>query len=173
MKKLWILPMIFLALAMSGCAGSARLTPSEPQAPPLEEPALPPADSPNPTQPVEISPLATPSPDPALQGDSTLMPDSTNPALQKLIEAAIQDLTKRFSIPTEQIQLKEAAAVTWNDSSLGCPNPAMMYTQALTPGYLIRLQAAERVFEYHTDTKETVVYCAPPSALPLEALPKE
>ncbi len=173
MKKVRILLSIVLALLITACTGKANLTPSEPQAPPLEEPALPPADSPNPTQPVEISPLATPSPDPALQGDSTLMPDSSNPALQKLIEAAIQDLTKRFSIPPEQIQFKEAAAVTWNDSSLGCPNPALMYTQVLTPGYLIRLQAAERIFEYHTDTSGTVVYCENPSALPLEALPKE
>jgi hypothetical protein len=48
-----------------------------------------------------------------------------------------------------------------------------MYLQVLTPGYLIRLQATERIFEYHSDTRGTVVYCENPSALPLEALPKE
>jgi hypothetical protein len=173
MKKLWILLILLSALAMTGCGGGKSLTPAVPQAPPLEEPALPPANSPNPTQPVEISPLPTPSPDPSLQGDSTLMPQPADPALQKLIEIAIQDLTKRFSIPSEQIQFKEAFAVTWPDSSLGCPNPSSMYIQVLTPGYLLRLQAAERVFEYHTDTKGTVVYCESPAALPLEALPKE
>jgi hypothetical protein len=173
MKKLWILLLILIALVLTGCGGGARLTPAEPHAPPVEEPALPPTDSPNPHQPVEVSPLPTPSPDPSLQGDSTLMPDPSNPALQKLIEAASQDLTQRFSIPLEQIQFKEAFAVTWNDSSLGCPRPDAMYLQVLTPGYLIRLQATERIFEYHTDTRGTVVYCENPSALPLEALPKE
>lgn len=101
------------------------------------------------------------------------MPKPSDSELQKLIETAAQDLTQRFSLPPEQIQFKEAAAVTWPDSSLGCPNPSSMYLQVLTPGYLIRLQAAEHVFEYHTDTKGTLVYCENPSALPLEALPKE
>ncbi|MEP0804801.1 MAG: hypothetical protein HRF47_04895 [Chloroflexota bacterium] len=170
MKIHWIL---LLALLLAGCGQSGAQTPSEPQAPPLQEPASPPQDSPNATQPVEISPLPTPSPDSSLQGDSPSMPDPSNPTLQKLIALAAADLTQRFSIPAEQVQFKEAAAVTWPDSSLGCPNPSSMYLQVLTPGYLIRLQAAERTFEYHTDLKETVIYCENPSALPLDALPKE
>lgn len=101
------------------------------------------------------------------------MPDPSDPALQKLIALATEDLTRRFAIPAEQVQFKEAAAVTWPDSSLGCPNPSAMYLQVITPGYLIRLQAAERIFEYHTDLRETVVYCENPSALPLESLPTE
>lgn len=172
MKNYRILFLLALLLALTGCGRSGKLTPGESQ-PPLPEPALPPQDSPRATQVVEIAPLPTPLPDSALQGDSSTMPDPSDPTLQKLIALATADLMKRFSIPAEQVQFKEAAAVTWPDSSLGCPNPASMYLQVLTPGYLIRLQAAERTFEYHTDLRETVVYCENPSALPLDALPNQ
>lgn len=62
--------------------------------------------------------------------------------------------------------------LVWPDSSLGCPNRSSMYTQVLTPGYLIRLQALERIFEYHTDKNSLVIYCENPSPLPLDTLPK-
>lgn len=162
MKNYRLLFISMLILTLAGCGQAPR----QPQSPPME-------DSPHATSPVEITPLPTPSPDSAPQGDSSSMPDPSDPTLQKLIALATEDLTKRFAIPAEQVQFKEAAAVTWPDSSLGCPNPSAMYLQVLTPGYLIRLQAAERTFEYHTDLRETVVYCENPSALPLESLPTE
>ena len=44
-----------------------------------------------------------------------------------------------------------AAAVTWSDGSAGCPEPGMMYTQALVPGYRIVLQAGDRVLNTTPD----------------------
>ncbi len=101
------------------------------------------------------------------------MPNPSDPEIQKLIAIAIEDLAKRSSISSGQIQFKEAFEVTWPDSSLGCPNPSSMYMQVLTPGYLIRLQAPSGIFEYHTDKRGAVVYCENPSPLPLDSLPKE
>lgn len=101
------------------------------------------------------------------------MPNPSDPEIQKLIAVAVEDLAKRYSISSEQIQFKEAFEVTWPDSSLGCPNPSSMYMQVLTPGYLIRLQAPGGIFEYHTDKRGSVVYCENPSPLPLDLLPRE
>ena len=39
-------------------------------------------------------------------------------------------------------------AVTWNDGSLGCPEPGMFYTQALVDGYHVILQAGDEELDY-------------------------
>lgn len=164
---------LLLALVLAGCSQGGNLTPMEPQSPPsMNETAIPPeSPSSNSTQPVEISPLSTPTPDTPTQGDA--MPKPSDPELQKLIETAIQDLAKRLSVSTDQIELKEATEVTWPDSSLGCPNPASAYLQALTPGYLIRLRSRGATFEYHTDKRGLVIYCEHPFPLPLDSLPDQ
>ena len=101
------------------------------------------------------------------------MLDLSETDIQKLIQTATEDLAKRFSVASDQIQFKEATEVVWSDSSLGCPYPVSSYLQVVTPGYLIRLRTLERVFEYHTDKKGLVRYCENPSVLPLDSLPSE
>ena len=56
-----------------------------------------------------------------------------------LVAAAVDDLAGaagRRSRPTSTVV--DARAVTWPDSSLGCPEPGMMYTQVLVDGTLRR-----------------------------------
>ncbi len=175
MKIRWISLIVLLVLVLAGCGQGGDGSPLEPQVPPsLDEPAAPPENpSPNSTEVVEISPLSTPTTESSEQGDAPSMPNISNPTLQKLITTATEDLAKRFSIAPEQIQLKEVFEMTWPDASLGCSSPASSYVQVLTPGYLIRLQAPERVFEYHTDKNSLVIYCENSSPLPLDTLPKE
>ena len=82
--------------------------------------------------------------------------------LQKLIEKAKEDLAQRLSVPVNQINVVDAQEVLWPDSSLGCPEKGMAYTQVLTPGYLIRLESGGQEFEYHASRK-TFIYCVNPS----------
>ena len=166
MKIHWISLIVLSVLVLAGCGQGREIPPQEPQIPPSQEGQNP---SPNSTQPVEIPPLSTPQPDSSTQGDS--MPNPTDPDIQKLIEVATEDLLKRFSIPADQVRFKEVMEVVWQDSSLGCPNTDSSYIQVLTPGYLIRMQAGDRTFEYHTDKKGSVAYCENPAVLPLDALP--
>ena len=175
MKTRWISLIMLLALALAGCGPGRDLTPGEPQVPPSQDdPAVPPENpSPNSTEVVEVPPLGTLQPDLPTQGDTSPMPNLSDPDFQKLVQTATEDLAKRFSISADQIDFKEATEVVWPDSSLGCPNPSSMYMQVLTPGYLIRLQTPDRTFEYHTDKKGSVIYCENPSPLPLDSLPKE
>lgn len=81
-----------------------------------------------------------------------------DPQLQKLINDARADLTQRAKVPDSAITIKRAKAVEWSDSSLGCPQPGMMYSQVITPGYLIVLEADGKEWNYHA-SQTRVMYC--------------
>lgn len=85
------------------------------------------------------------------------------PHLQSLVEKAKEDLAGRLSVPASQIDVLEARDVVWSDSSLGCPQPGMLYMQALTPGYLIKLLANGREYEYHAGRNRKVFLCPNPA----------
>jgi hypothetical protein len=92
------------------------------------------------------------------------------PNLQSLIAKAKDDLAQRLSIPISDISLVEAKEVTWPDGSLGCPQPGMLYTQVLTPGYLIKLKYDIRDYEYHAGKAGSPTYCENPTP-PFEGVP--
>ena len=108
------------------------------------------------------SPVSPPN-----QGDITQMPSSTPtpsfPGLQALIEKAKEHLAQRLAVSTSEIGLIEATSVTWPDSSLGCPQAGMVYTQVLTPGYLILLEHGGTMFEYHASNRDSITTCENPS----------
>jgi hypothetical protein len=91
------------------------------------------------------TPLATPSSDEA-----------------RSIDLAKQDLAKRKGIAVDQISVVSVTAVQWPTSALGCPQPGTMYSQIVTPGYRVVLEADGVTYEYHTDQGERAVYCAKP-----------
>ncbi|HET6596256.1 MAG TPA: hypothetical protein VFG81_11565 [Anaerolineales bacterium] len=86
-----------------------------------------------------------------------------NAGLQALIDKAVADLAQRLTVSTNEIALLEAKSVTWPDSSLGCPQKDMVYTQVLTPGYLILLEHDGTTYEYHASSGNTVTTCVNPS----------
>ena len=49
----------------------------------------------------------------------------------------IDDLSKRTGLPKSDIKVVSVEAVQWPDTSLGCPQPDMMYAEVVTPGYRI------------------------------------
>lgn len=83
--------------------------------------------------------------------------------IQKLIDLATNDLAVKLATDPSEIMLMEATAVTWPNSSLGCPQDGMVYAEVLTPGYLIVLKFGEELFEYHTSHDNTIVTCPNPS----------
>ena len=84
--------------------------------------------------------------------------NSTN-VPQAMLDAALDDAAKRASVDRADIQVVSAGAVTWSDGSAGCPEPGMMYTQALVPGYRIVLQAGGQTLNYHAGRSGTPRYC--------------
>lgn len=75
------------------------------------------------------------------------------------LEQAKTDLAERLSVPLDQITLVSAEEVTWPDSSLGCPEPGMMYAQVLTSGSRIILTAGGRTYEYHSGGNREPFLC--------------
>jgi len=127
--------------------------------------------------PYEPTPRATPSPDSGDQSRSTATPtpsqtgegqaptptctaEATWPyEARRAVELAKADLARRLEISVSEILVISVEAVDWPDTSLGCPEPGMMYAQVITPGYLIVLEAAGQTYEYHTDRSDQVVLC--------------
>jgi len=89
-------------------------------------------------------------------------PDPQDPAGQKLVTRAKEDLARQLSIPLSAISLLKFKEVVWPDSSLGCPRPGLIYTQVLQPGFLIRLSARGRAYEFHAGAKGAPFLCSEP-----------
>src|SRR5262245_32195965 len=97
---------------------------------------------------------ATPlTPTETLQGPTPnatpAQPMPTNSFLRQVTNQAVQDLASRLAVPPERIEFLELKSMLWPDGGLGCPRPGMVYPQVQQDGYLIRLRAGKREFEYH------------------------
>lgn len=77
------------------------------------------------------------------------------------VRLAVEDLAGRLGLAPEAIQLASVEAVEWSDTSLGCPQPGMMYAQVITPGFRVVLEAGGKRYEYHTDEGRFAVLCQP------------
>jgi hypothetical protein len=77
----------------------------------------------------------------------------------EMIEAALADAANRSTVARAEITVLSADPVTWVDGSLGCPQPGMMYTQALVSGYRIVLQAGNQALNYHAMSRGKPVFC--------------
>ena len=77
----------------------------------------------------------------------------------EMIEAALDDAANRSTTARADIKVTSAEAVTWSDGSLGCPQPGMLYTQALVAGYRIVLHAGTQVLNYHAAARGKPVFC--------------
>ncbi|MGI5816873.1 MAG: hypothetical protein ACOX9R_02115 [Armatimonadota bacterium] len=74
------------------------------------------------------------------------------------VEAAVVDLAARLSTRAEAIAVVDVERVEWSSGALGLPEPGMMYTQAIVPGYRIVLEAKGRNFAYHADDGASARY---------------
>jgi len=81
---------------------------------------------------------------------------------QPQVRAAVADLAERLQVEESAVTVAGYFAVTWRDGSIGCPEPGMMYTQALVPGTQMVLQADDQLHAYHAASGQPFVYCANP-----------
>jgi hypothetical protein len=99
----------------------------------------------------------------ALASAGCAQPGAAPRTLQAMVEAARADAAQR--VPGAAIEVASAESVTWRDGSLGCPQPGMLYTQALVPGWRIRLRAGGEWLDYHAATSGALVLCPPDRAV--------
>ncbi len=176
MKK-WTLVLILVILAIGVAACGQKAAPQQ-----AESVAAPPTATPQPTKqqvmiPIagsggsateaeSVSPVATPvSPVTGLKteiGEDTAM-DATNMdgTAAKMVDLVTKQLlADNAALSADDVEVLQVTALQWRDASLGCPRPGMMYAQVITPGYLIEVKAGGKVYEYHTNTNQSVVLCA-------------
>jgi len=79
---------------------------------------------------------------------------------ERVVQLARQDWAQKLKLRIEEIREVSVEAVEWPDTSLGCPQPGMMYAQVITPGFRVVLAAKDQTVEYHTDLGRRVVSCA-------------
>ena len=121
-----------ISVLLAGCTsqGGQMSTPSAPESRP-SFPTMPPLGTPSGTP-------ATPSP--------------------LRWQAILDDLAGRGITGTPSIV--SAESVTWSDSALGCPKPGMMYSQVITPGLKVVVEADGRTFDYRFGSGDTPKLCS-------------
>jgi len=70
---------------------------------------------------------------------------------QELIQLALNDLAQQLGVRVGSIRVADAFAITWVDSSLGCPAEGQNYVVQLTDGYRIVLASDDVLYAYHSD----------------------
>lgn len=89
---------------------------------------------------------------------------------EQLVRLAQEDLAQKLGLAPEAIRLVSVEAVNWPDTSLGCPQPGMMYAQVITLGFRVVLEVEGKKYEYHTDAGRFVVLCGG-DGLPFDPVP--
>lgn len=80
----------------------------------------------------------------------------------EVIQAAIADAALQTGADPAAITVVSAQPKVWNDGSLGCPEPGVMYTQALVPGYQVVLEAGGKQLDYHASGNGALKLCEGP-----------
>lgn len=94
-------------------------------------------------------------------------PAVTTQQLQAVVRAAMADARKRSGAKSAKLKVITAEPVTWGDGSLGCPEEGRNYTDALVPGFRVRIGTdTSNWLEYHAGRDGKPVYCPPERIVP-------
>ncbi|MEZ4540639.1 MAG: hypothetical protein R3C43_11760 [Chloroflexota bacterium] len=86
--------------------------------------------------------------------------DSTSGEVpQEMFDAVLDDLLANTGGTRADVTLVKAEQVTWNDGSLGCPEPGVMYTQAIIDGYQVVFSVGDTTYDYHLSDRGSFVLC--------------
>ncbi|RMF31663.1 MAG: hypothetical protein D6759_09685 [Chloroflexi bacterium] len=161
--------LVLLALLVMGCAGETPSTPVQTSplgagggsgASPLSSPV------PRATPPMVPSGTVT-VPIPPDTGVIT-EPGEVEMGLMTLEEAlalAKETVATQTGIAEAAIEVVNAVAVRWPDTSLGCPQKGVMYLQVITPGYRILLRAGGQEYDVRVGHNRAFICEQPTKAL--------
>ena len=65
-----------------------------------------------------------------------------------VLDPVIAEVARVAGVPIDQVVVVSAEEVTFPDGSLGCPQPGMVYTQALVDGYKIVAEAGGKTYDF-------------------------
>jgi len=94
---------------------------------------------------------------------STTGPKMGSEVPEDIINQLVSDAASRTGGAVSEMRIALARQVTWNDGSLGCPEPGVMYTQALVDGYQVVLIAGDEALDYRIDDSGAFRVCEQPA----------
>lgn len=88
-------------------------------------------------------------------------PISVLPTPAPLSPAVQEAVAEEVGVAPEELEAIAAEEVQWSDTSLGCPEPGMVYAQVIVPGWKIVFRGpAGETYEVHADeAQERWVIC--------------
>lgn len=117
------------------------------------EPTLPPATEPDIAAPTPTGTAGTPE-------DAAPTPELERGEVpQGFFDAVLTDLMTNQGVQRESIHVIRSEAIIWNDGSIGCAEPGVMYTQALVNGYQVIFGSGDATFDYHLSDSGYFVLC--------------
>ena len=75
---------------------------------------------------------------------------------------AVADLASRLGVDESAVTIVSVEDVEWRSGAIGCPDPSMVYTQALVSGTRIVLEVAGTRYEYHSGGPRSIFLCENP-----------
>ena len=78
---------------------------------------------------------------------------------EDLLTAILADAAQRAGVSADDIEVTSADAVTFTDGSLDCPEPGMMYTQALVDGYRVVVDVSGEELDYRVGSGGSFRLC--------------
>jgi hypothetical protein len=138
-------------LMLAGCNAAA---------PPTAPPASPASIVPTAVPATAVPPTATPAPIVTAAPTATSqLPDLGGEVPDKLLVDILDQVAAATGLAMADIVVQRAEAVTWSDGSLGCPEPGMMYTQALVDGFWVVIEAGGDTYDFHASQSGQIVLC--------------
>ena len=81
--------------------------------------------------------------------------------LQRILDPILKEAAAEAKVTRDELVIVRAEPVVWNDGSLGCPEPGMMYTQALVNGYWVVIDAAGQKYDFRVGSGGSFRLCPP------------
>ena len=100
-----------------------------------------------------------PTPTPQMSGVELQVP-------QGILGPIISEAAKLAKVSAEQVVIVRAESALWNDGSLGCPEPGMVYTQAVVNGYWVVIKAAGKTYDFRVGPRGSFRLCPPGQGRP-------
>jgi hypothetical protein len=80
---------------------------------------------------------------------------------QAILDPILKEAAALAKLDREQLVIVRVESAVWNDGSLGCPEPGMMYSQAQVNGYWIVIEAAGQKYDFRVGRGGSFRLCPP------------
>lgn len=134
-----------LEIFLVSASGAAAQSVSGDESEPTDDTAEVAPDPTNESSPTPANEAESVSSDPSQEAVSGREPQVAT----DIVDAILGDAGARPGADAANVQLLNAQPVAWPDRSLGCPEPGRVYAQVMTPGWLVEVQVATTILEYH------------------------